>query len=229
MSLLDSVFQQLAQAFQALGAFVTPFLGPIFQPIVDFVMGFVTVFRGVLQSLGAALITLRQWAEAELGKLADLLTALEQQLADVADTLAHLSAGLSERVRQYLLARLRANPLGVLSEPFLLLQQAGGAPQLPDPNLGAPWTVLDEVLNDVAGYGTDPAHAAYVALEELLADLRAVAAGAPPPVAAAPSDPAQVAGFPALSDPAGADPNAAGLLTADDQSYVAQTTAGGSA
>jgi|SRR5579864_3989180 len=152
------------------------------------------------------------------------ITIAFQKVDAAVSEITHLDQIMVERGRQYLLARLAANPLGVIAEGLLVVHKAGGTLSLPDPNTGSPAAVLDAAATDMRAAAADPAHAWNAIIAEAAADMRAARAGTPVPVPAPADSPAAVPGFPALTDPAGADPFAAGLLTGGDRQYVADTT-----
>jgi len=181
-----------------------------------------------LQNLSTAVTDLTAWTE---GQLAQLPALIQQAIADVLNELDILSAlvaqidkVLAERARQYLYGRLLANPLGVIAEPLELVRKSGGPVSLPDPNPGAPWAALDELVGDIAAIATTPTHAVPIVLNELLSDLGALQTGSVPSVPAVPGDPSDIPGFPSPVLPAGSDPYASDLLTQDDSQYIQTTT-----
>lgn len=220
-----SILQSLQQAFtgtwNAITGFVTSGAQDLGQAVSRTATDAADLAITGIDNLGQGIQDLSSWVNNQLA-------ALYSSISDLTAQLAEAIGGTSERARQYLLGRLAVNPLGVLSEGLLVAHQAGGQLSLPDPNLSSPWGAIEEAVLDIVNYGSDPSHLAFVAIEEMLADLGAVAAGAPPVIPPAPTDPSQVPSFPQLQNPAGADPDASALLTDQDRSYISSTTSGAS-
>ena len=156
-------------------------------------------------------------AGVALGQLGHLIQYVEQEALQ-------LLGVTSERARQYHLARLAANPLGVLSEGPTVVYQAGGVPSLPDPNLAAPGGAAAALLAEFNGYRTDPTHAVRAAVDGFVADLGAVRQRRPPTLAAYAVHAEDVPGYTPAPPAAGADPGARGQLTDDDRRLVTSTT-----
>lgn len=218
-SILQSLQQQFSATWQAITGFVTSGAQDLGQAVSGTATAAADLAITGIDNIGQSLQDLSNWTNNQLA-------AVYSSIQDITNQVAAMLGSTSERARQYLLGRLRVNPLGVLSEGLLVAHQAGGQLSLPDPNLSSPWGALDELVQDILTFGTDPSHAAHVAITEMVADLEGVAAGRRPVIPPAPTDPSQVPTFPPLSNPAGADPNATALLTQDDQSYISSTTSG---
>lgn len=217
-SILSSLQQQFQGAWTAINGFVTQGA----QDVGNAVSGAFTDAKDLaitgIDQLSSSLATLSAWTTNQLAAAFDQIAELTQQFESW--------FGLtSERARQYLLARLAKNPLGVMLEGASVVYNAGGAPSFPDPNPGAPWAGFTGDAAERAAAWVNPAHPVRQVIAEALADRAAVLAGKPPTLDPIPTDPATLTGGTLPPAPPGGDPNARGLLTSDDLSYVDQTTA----
>jgi len=131
----------------------------------------------------------------------------------------------SERARQYLLARIAAAP-GAIFEGLTVAMTASGPPQAPHPDQGTPWALEATTQAEVAAFKADPGHPVRAAVDATVADIQAWFHGVPTPTDPWPTTAEELVGPGAFPPIPGADPNARGLLTDTDQTYVQKTTGG---
>ncbi len=211
--ILQSVFNAATVVGQVIGS-LTGAIASVAGTIAAQMVERVSVFT---RQVSEGLIAVGAYTKARI----DGLTKEVNQFGAALSTLWSITP---ERTRQYFLARLGANPLGVLTEAPTRAYKAGGSPSLPDPNPGAPWVTLAGLRADVASFRVDPQHQVQLACAECRADVQAWRAGRPAVLPPWPREPADLPGYMPPPAPRGAHPEARELLQPFDQPYIERTT-----
>lgn len=222
LGFLGGLLNTLWQSAVAVGDFFTSAFAGLVAAGQQALASIVQEVAIMARATSDALQGLTAWTQTQVARLSQDVNNFTNEISQV----IHVTP---ERTRQYMLGRLRASPMGVMSEGLTVLQQSGGAPSHPDPNPGAPWAVAEGIRAELAMLHADPRHSLRVVLEEIRTDVAAWRAGRPSELPPFPRDPSEIPDYRPPAPVGGSDPNASGLLMPGDQVFIEQTTRGAAA